>query len=42
MVAWFEDESFWSELYSFMFPAEGFRLAEEQIEKAFRSGAKKL
>jgi SAM-dependent methyltransferase len=34
MGAWFEDESFWSEMYSFMFPGERFRLAEEQIEKA--------
>lgn len=33
MGAWFEDESFWSELYPFMFPEERFRLAEEQIEK---------
>lgn len=31
--AWFEDESFWSEMYPFMFPEERFRLAEEQIEK---------
>ena len=34
MVAWFEDESFWSEMYPFMFPEERFRHAEEQIEKA--------
>ena len=33
MGAWFEDESFWSEMYPFMFPEERFRLAEEQIEK---------
>ena len=33
MDAWFEDESFWSELYLFMFPEERFRLADEQIEK---------
>ncbi|HEU0173590.1 MAG TPA: class I SAM-dependent methyltransferase [Blastocatellia bacterium] len=33
MGEWFEDESFWSELYPFMFPEERFRLAEEQIEK---------
>src|SRR5215813_6123189 len=33
MGAWFEDESFWSELYPFMFPEERFQLAEEQIEK---------
>jgi SAM-dependent methyltransferase len=34
MGEWFEDESFWSELYSFMFPEERFHLAEEQVEKA--------
>jgi tRNA/tmRNA/rRNA uracil-C5-methylase (TrmA/RlmC/RlmD family) len=33
MGEWFEDESFWSELYPFMFPEERFRHAEEQIEK---------
>jgi SAM-dependent methyltransferase len=33
MSPWFEDESFWSELYPFMFPEERFHLAEEQIEK---------
>jgi SAM-dependent methyltransferase len=33
MGEWFEDESFWSEMYSFMFPEERFHLAEEQIEK---------
>jgi SAM-dependent methyltransferase len=33
MGAWFEDESFWSELYPFMFSEERFHLAEEQIEK---------
>jgi SAM-dependent methyltransferase len=33
MGAWFEDESFWSEMYPFMFPEERFHLAEEQIEK---------
>jgi len=33
MSEWFEDESFWIELYPFMFPEERFRLAEEQIEK---------
>src|SRR5262245_16363667 len=33
MGAWFEDESFWSELYPFMFPEERFHLSEEQIEK---------
>ena len=34
MGAWYENESFWSELYPFMFSEERFRLAEEQIEKA--------
>ena len=33
MGAWFEDESFWSEMYPFMFPEERFLLAEDQIEK---------
>jgi SAM-dependent methyltransferase len=33
MVEWFKDESFWSEMYPFMFPEERFHLAEEQIEK---------
>ena len=33
MGEWFEDESFWSELYTFMFPEERFQIAEEQIEK---------
>ena len=31
---WFDDDSFWRELYSFMFPEERFAIAEEQIEKA--------
>jgi Methylase involved in ubiquinone/menaquinone biosynthesis len=34
MGAWYENESFWSELYPFMFSEERFRLAKEQIEKA--------
>jgi SAM-dependent methyltransferase len=34
MGEWFIDESFWSEMYPFMFPEERFHLAEEQIEKA--------
>jgi SAM-dependent methyltransferase len=33
MGEWFEDESLWSEMYSFMFPEERFHLAGEQIEK---------
>ncbi len=44
MGKWFEDESFWSEMYPFMFPEERFHLAEEQIEKIlslvdYRGGA---
>jgi len=31
---WFEDDSFWRELYPFMFPEERIAIAEEQIEKA--------
>ena len=34
MGEWFEDESFWSEMYPFMFPEERFHLADEQIDKA--------
>jgi SAM-dependent methyltransferase len=34
MGEWFIDESFWSDMYPFMFPEERFHLAEEQIEKA--------
>jgi SAM-dependent methyltransferase len=34
MSEWFEDESFWTEMYPFMFPEDRFHLAEEQIEKA--------
>src|SRR5215813_249948 len=33
MGEWFEDESFWREMYHFIFSEERFRLAEEQIEK---------
>jgi len=33
MGEWFEDESFWREMYLFIFSEERFRLAEEQIEK---------
>ena len=31
---WFDDDSFWRELYPFMFPKERMAIAEEQIEKA--------
>lgn len=30
---WFDDESFWRELYLFMFPEERIAVADEQIEK---------
>ena len=33
MTTWFEDESFWEKLYPFMFPDQGFEIADEQIEK---------
>jgi SAM-dependent methyltransferase len=33
MTEWFEDESFWTELYPFMFPDERFEAAEEEIDK---------
>ena len=33
MSEWFENELFWSEMYTFMFPEERFQLAEEHIEK---------
>jgi SAM-dependent methyltransferase len=33
MGEWFEEESFWSEMYPYMFPEERFHLADEQIEK---------
>ena len=33
MKEWFEDESFWMEMYPFMFPEERFKAAEEQVEK---------
>src|SRR5438477_7484485 len=34
MAEWFEDESFWIEMYPYMFPEERFNIAEEQVEKA--------
>src|SRR5215510_12663636 len=33
MGEWFEDESFWREMYPFIFSDERFRLAEVQIDK---------
>jgi SAM-dependent methyltransferase len=33
MGEWFEDDSFWREMYPFIFSEERFRLAEEQVEK---------
>lgn len=34
MGEWFEDESFWQELYPYLFSDERFNIAAEQIEKA--------
>ncbi len=31
---WFTDESFWRELYPFMFPDTAFTAAEEQVDRA--------
>ncbi|HXG65555.1 MAG TPA: class I SAM-dependent methyltransferase [Blastocatellia bacterium] len=44
MAEWFEDESFWSELYPHMFSDERMEIAGEQVEKAlalagFQGGA---
>ena len=33
MGEWFENESFWIEMYPFMFPEERFHLADEHVEK---------
>jgi len=33
MTEWFEDDSFWTELYPFMFPAQRFEAAAEEIDK---------
>ncbi len=33
MTEWFEDESFWQVLYSFLFPVERFSAAEEEVRK---------
>ena len=32
-MEWFEDEDFWRELYPYMFPAERFAMAAEQVEQ---------
>lgn len=32
-MEWFENEDFWRELYPFMFPAERFQAANEQVEQ---------
>jgi ubiquinone/menaquinone biosynthesis C-methylase UbiE len=34
MSNWFEDESFWQDFYGFLFPAERFAAAEQEIDKA--------
>jgi SAM-dependent methyltransferase len=44
MSEWFEDESFWIDLYPFMFSDERIKIAEEQVEQAltltgFQGGA---
>lgn len=36
MKEWFEDESFWIQMYPFMFPRKRFEEAEEQIDKILR------
>jgi len=36
MSEWFEDESFWTELYPFMFPEARFESAAENVEKLIR------
>ncbi|HEY2012260.1 MAG TPA: methyltransferase domain-containing protein [Bryobacteraceae bacterium] len=32
-MEWFEDEEFWRELYPYMFPAERFRMAADQVSQ---------
>jgi SAM-dependent methyltransferase len=32
-MEWFEDEEFWGELYPYMFPAERFQMAGEQVDQ---------
>jgi SAM-dependent methyltransferase len=32
-MEWFEDESFWRDLYPYMFPEEQFKLADQQVDK---------
>lgn len=32
-MQWYEDENFWREMYSHMFPAEKFTVAEEQVSQ---------
>jgi hypothetical protein len=36
MPEWFEDESFWIDLYPFMFSKEPFAAAREDVEKIVR------
>jgi len=33
MTEWFKEESFWSDLYSFLFPAQRMEAAQEEVEK---------
>ena len=35
MSEWFEDESFWTDLYPFMFSEKKFEVVEEEVEKIF-------
>jgi hypothetical protein len=32
-MQWYEDEEFWREMYNYMFPAEKFSAAEEQVSQ---------
>ena len=35
MAEWFDNETFWMEMYSYLFPEERFAAAEEQIDEIF-------
>jgi len=37
-MEWFEDEEFWRELYPYMFPAERFQMAAEQVDQVLALG----
>jgi hypothetical protein len=34
-MQWYEDEDFWREMYNYMFPAEKFSAAEEQVSQNY-------